>query len=113
MNVVKLIGCCLETEVPLLVYEYVPNGAHFQYVNGETEEFPLTWDMCVRIATKVVGALFYLYSTASMTIYHRNIKSTNILLDDKYIVKVADFATSRSITTDQTYLTTLMHDTFG
>ncbi|KAJ0763384.1 putative protein kinase RLK-Pelle-RLCK-IV family [Helianthus annuus] len=92
-NVVKLHGCCLETEVPLLVYEFIPNGT--------------------LIATENGGALSYLHSSAGTPIYHRDIKSTNILLDEKFRAKVADFGTSRTHDVDQTHFTTKVQGTFG
>ncbi|CAL8138423.1 unnamed protein product [Prunus armeniaca] len=112
-NVVQLLGCCLETEVPLLVYEFIPNGTLSHYIHEQNEDFPLTWKLRLRIATEIAGALSYLHGAASFPVYHRDIKSTNILLDEKYRAKVADFGTSRSIVIGQTHLTTVVHGTFG
>ncbi|WZZ77272.1 hypothetical protein YC2023_097844 [Brassica napus] len=69
--------------------------------------------MRLRIVIDIAGALSYLHSAAASPIFHRDNKSTNIMLDEKYRVKVADFGTSRSVTVDHTHLTTVVSGTAG
>ncbi|BBN04100.1 protein MpRLK-Pelle_WAK2 [Marchantia polymorpha subsp. ruderalis] len=115
-NLVNLLGCCLETRVPVLVYEFVSNGnldEHIQMkrateAEGEADDTsdlchpPLNWTLRLKIAIETAEGLSYLHWGTSPPVYHRDVKCANILLDNAYNVKVADFGLSKLVPPEDT-----------
>lgn len=113
-NLVRLLGCCMESADPLLVFEYVSNGTLAEHLQRERGE-ALDWFTRLTIAAETADALAYLH-TMDPPILHRDVKSRNILLDHDFNTKVADFGLSRmglSPSADISHISTIPQGTPG
>uniref|UniRef100_A0A1J3EZM8 non-specific serine/threonine protein kinase n=1 Tax=Noccaea caerulescens TaxID=107243 RepID=A0A1J3EZM8_NOCCA len=111
-NLVILYGCTSRhSRELLLVYEYISNGTLAEHLHGDrAESRPLCWTVRLDVAIETASALSYLHKSG---IIHRDVKTTNILLDENSTVKVADFGLSRLFPMDQTHVSTAPQGTPG
>ncbi|XP_048610957.1 LEAF RUST 10 DISEASE-RESISTANCE LOCUS RECEPTOR-LIKE PROTEIN KINASE-like 1.4 isoform X6 [Brassica napus] len=111
-NLVILYGCTSRhSRELLLVYEYISNGTLADHLHGDrAQPRPLCWSVRLNVAIETACALSFLHTSG---IIHRDVKTTNILLDDDYTVKVADFGLSRLFPMDQTHISTAPQGTPG
>ncbi|KAF4360068.1 hypothetical protein F8388_011305 [Cannabis sativa] len=113
-NLVGLVGCCADGPQKMLVYEYIDNGNLEQWLHGDVGPVsPLTWDIRIKIAIGTAKGLAYLHEGLEPKVVHRDIKSSNILLDRKWNAKVSDFGLAKLLGPESTYVTTRVMGTFG
>uniref|UniRef100_A0A0E0QWB9 Protein kinase domain-containing protein n=1 Tax=Oryza rufipogon TaxID=4529 RepID=A0A0E0QWB9_ORYRU len=101
-NIIKLLGCCLEVDVPMLVYEFAAKGNLQDILHGDAN-IPLPLGLRLNIAIESAEGLRYMHSSTSRTIRHGDVKPANILLTDKFIPKISDFGTSKLLTVDKDF----------
>ncbi|KAK3144244.1 hypothetical protein QOZ80_4AG0310520 [Eleusine coracana subsp. coracana] len=112
-NIVKLVGCCLEVEVPMLVYEFIPNDTLYELIHGKNRALQISFSTLLRIAHEAAEGLNFLHSYASPPIIHGDVKTANILLDENYMAKVADFGASILAPSDEEQYVTMVQGTCG
>lgn len=113
-NLVRLLGYCVEGAYRMLVYEYVDNGNLDQWLHGDVGEVsPLTWDIRMNIILGTAKGLAYLHEGLEPKVVHRDIKSSNILIDRQWNPKVSDFGLAKLLCSERSYVTTRVMGTFG
>ncbi|XP_031253590.1 putative serine/threonine-protein kinase isoform X2 [Pistacia vera] len=111
-NLVRLIGCCSDGSQRLLVYEYMKNRSLDFMIYGKVDQF-LDWNTRSQIITGIARGLQYLHEDSHLRIVHRDIKASNILLDEKFQPRIGDFGLARFFPEDQAYLSTTFAGTLG
>jgi serine/threonine protein kinase len=112
-NVVSLVGFCLDQQEQILVYEYVPNGTLKESLTGKSG-VRLDWRRRLRVVLGAAKGIAYLHELADPPIVHRDIKSSNVLLDERLNAKVSDFGLSKPLGDDgRGQVTTQVKGTMG
>ncbi|MFS7938311.1 putative protein kinase RLK-Pelle-RLCK-V family [Helianthus anomalus] len=113
-NLVRLLGYCIEGTHRLLVYEYVNNGNLEQWLHGAMRQHGyLTWEARMKVILGTAKALSYLHEAIEPKVVHRDIKSSNILLDDEFNAKLSDFGLAKLLGAGKSHITTRVMGTFG